>query len=94
MRHIAINNLYNNVVNQVDDRAYDINGNSVDVDETKVAEEVTKLQLDFDAQQYQRDRADAYPSTADQFDMIYHQGIDAWKAEIKKVKDTYPKPSE
>jgi len=44
--------------------------------------------------QYQRDRAVAYPSYADQFDTIYHQGIDAWKAEIKKVKDANPKPSE
>ena len=45
------------------------------------------------AVQYQRDRADAYPSYANQFDTIYHQGIDAWKAEIKKVKDAHPKPS-
>lgn len=57
--------------------------------ESKVAE----LQKAEDANQYQRDRADAYPSYADQFDTIYHQGIDAWKAEIKKVKDAHPKPS-
>ena len=42
--------------------------------------------------QYQRDRASAYPSTADQLDMLYHQGIDGWKSEIKKVKDAHPKP--
>ena len=42
--------------------------------------------------QYQRDRASAYPSTADQLDLLYHQGIDGWKAEIKKVKDQFPKP--
>ena len=58
--------------------------------ESKVAE----LQKAEDANQYQRDRADAYPSYADQFDTIYHQGIDAWKAEIKKVKNAHPKPSE
>ena len=57
--------------------------------ESKVAE----LQKAEDANQYQRDRADAFPSYADQFDTIYHQGIDAWKAEIKKVKDAHPKPS-
>ena len=28
----------------------------------------------------------------DQLDYIYHNGLDAWKAEIKKVKDKYPKP--
>ena len=44
------------------------------------------------ANQYQRDRAEQYPSYADQLDTIYHQGLDAWKAEIKKVKDQFPKP--
>ena len=48
----------------------------------------------IDDTKYQRDRASQYPSYADQFDTIYHQGIDAWKAEIKKVKDAHPKPSE
>ena len=32
-----------------------------------------------------------YPSIADQLDDIYHNGIDAWKATIKAVKDKYPK---
>ena len=47
---------------------------------------------DYDSKQYQRDRASAYPSTADQLDMLYHQGIEGWKAEIQKVKDQFPKP--
>ena len=41
--------------------------------------------------QYQRDRAKAYPSFADQFDTLYHGGYDAWKATIDEVKDKYPK---
>ena len=53
---------------------------------------VTEMQSAEDATQYQRDRAVAYPSIPDQFDTIYHQGIDAWKAEIKAVKDAHPKP--
>ena len=56
--------------------------------QTKLAE----LQADYDSKQYQRDRAVAYPSTADQLDTIYHQGLDAWKAEIKAIKDAHPKP--
>ena len=32
-----------------------------------------------------------YPSIEDQLDDIYHNGIDAWKATIKAVKDKYPK---
>ena len=40
---------------------------------------------------YQEQRAAAYPSIADQLDLIYHSGIDAWKAEITIVKQEYPK---
>jgi len=36
-------------------------------------------------------RANDYPSIADQLDDIYHNGIDAWKATIKTTKDKYPK---
>ena len=27
----------------------------------------------------------------DQLDKIYHEGIDAWKTDIKAIKDKYPK---
>ena len=36
-------------------------------------------------------RATEYPPIKDQLDKIYHSGIDAWKADIKAVKDKYPK---
>jgi hypothetical protein len=36
-------------------------------------------------------RSVAYPSIEEQLDMIYHNGLDAWKAEIKTIKDQYPK---
>ena len=50
-----------------------------------------ELQAEFDAKQYQRDRAKEYPTWQDQLDDIYHNGIDAWKATIKVTKDKYPK---
>ena len=50
------------------------------------------LRDQWDAEQYKRDRAKAYPSIADQLDKIYHEGIDAWKAQIAAVKQEYPKP--
>jgi len=50
-----------------------------------------ELQTAYDAKAYQRDRAVAYPSMADQLDDIYHNGVDAWKATIKAVKDKHPK---
>jgi hypothetical protein len=36
-------------------------------------------------------RQKAYPSFADQFDVIFHNGLDAWKEQIQAVKDKYPK---
>ena len=36
-------------------------------------------------------RAQEYPSYADQFDKIYHEGVDAWKEEIQTIKDKHPK---
>ena len=45
---------------------------------------------------YKEIRRDAYISLLgdvyDQLDYIYHNGLDAWKVEIKKVKDKYTKP--
>ena len=55
-------------------------------------DELKRMQDEFDAQDYARDRKSAYPPFADQFDQIYHDGIDAWKETIKAVKDAHPKP--
>ena len=32
-----------------------------------------------------------YPSIVDQLDKIYHSTLTAWKADIKAIKDKYPK---
>lgn len=40
---------------------------------------------------YVSQRAAEYPSIEDQLDEIYHNGIDAWKINIKETKDKYPK---
>ena len=56
-----------------------------------IGTEVARLQAEYDAQEYSRNRAADYPSIADQLDTLYHGGIDAWKAEVKVVKDKYPK---
>ena len=50
-----------------------------------------ELQTAYDNNKYQRDRAVAYPSIADQLDDLYHNGIDGWKTTIKAIKDKYPK---
>lgn len=57
----------------------------------EVNAEIARLQADYDAKQYQRDRVKEYPSIADQLDTLYHGGYDAWKAEITAIKNKYPK---
>ena len=92
-RHLAIRNTHKNVgVIDGESDAWDLDGNKISIDEEIVTKEMAKLQAEYDATQYQRDRVVAYPSYADQLDTIYHQGLDAWKAEIKVIKDKYPKP--
>ena len=48
---------------------------------------------DLENNSYKSKRAAEYASIPDQLDKIYHSGIDAWKADIKKIKDKYQKPS-
>ena len=61
------------------------------VTDAQIATELARLQTQYDANEYQRQRAQEYPSIADQLDTLYHSGLDAWKAQIKTVKDKYPK---
>ena len=37
-------------------------------------------------------RRQEYPQFAEQFDLLYHGGYDAWKASIDAIKAKYPKP--
>ena len=85
MNHNAIYKLYPQVVT-VDDTAgaFDKDGNKVEIDLTAV-----NAWVDPDA--YKNKRAKEYPSYADQFDTIFHEGLDAWKAQIQAVKNKYPK---
>lgn len=62
--------------------------------EAEIDAKLAELQAEYDAQEYARNRADAYPSFAEQFDLLYHKGVTGLKAELKKTKDKYPKPSE
>ena len=58
------------------------------------AAEVTRIQAEYDANQYQRDRANAYPSLQDQADMQFHDlinGTTTWQDAIQAVKDAHPK---
>ena len=83
-KNLAILALHSNVVTIRGDDAFDANGNPVTYDETAV-------QAYIDAHAYIAKRQQAYPSIADQLDLIYHQGLDAWKTAIQAVKTQFPK---
>ena len=59
--------------------------------EEEIVQKVAELEYQEEINEYQRQRAAEYPSYADQFDQIFHDGIDAWKATILEVKRRYPK---
>ena len=85
MNHEAIYALYPTVVS-VDDAAgaFDAQGNKVVIDEAAVAAWI-------DPNAYKIQRAAAYPSIVDQLDLLYHGGMEAWKAAITAVKEEFPK---
>ena len=91
--HEAIRSVHSEVVT-IDDSAgaFDKDGNRVSLDSTKIAAARKAIDDAYAAKEYQRKRAAEYPSWEDQLDKIYWNGIDAWKADIKKIKDKYPKP--
>ena len=60
------------------------------VDYTEIDKAAKKLQADYDAKSYQRNRE--YPPIGDQLDEIYHKELAEWKKTIKAVKGKHPKP--
>jgi len=85
MNHKAIRALYSNVVT-IDDGtgAFDAQGNQVTID-------MDAVNAWTDPEAYKYKRQQAYPNIADQLDLIYHQGLDAWKSAIQAVKEEFPK---
>ena len=57
----------------------------------KLIEEAESMRPKPPEPTYADKRRAEYPSFADQFDLLYHGGMDAWKAAIQAVKDKYPK---
>ena len=92
--HNAIRKAYPDVVTINDDKgAFDKDGNSVTLEQSKIDTARTTLDTEAAAIAYKGKRKEEYPAIEDQLDDIYHNGIDGWKTTIKAVKDKYPKPS-
>jgi hypothetical protein len=96
MRHLAIRNTHSTVVTingEVD--AFDSKGNLVTLDEALITAEISRLQAEYDSKQYARNRAEAYPSLAEQADMAYwdrQNGTTTLDDAISAVKTEFPKP--
>ena len=88
MNDRGIRALYANVVSITETSdgvsCTDANGDPVTIDQDAVDAWV-------DPEGYKFKRQDEYPSIGDQLDDIYHNGLTKWKANIKVIKDKYPK---
>ena len=71
-----------------------LDSNTTKPTESEIQAEITRLQAEYDANQYQRDRATVYPSIQDQLDMMFwdkKNGTTTWQDAIAKVKTDIPK---
>ena len=59
--------------------------------EEEVVQKVAELTYQQEVEVYKEQRAAEYPSYADQFDKIFHSGVNAWKTQIRTIKERYPK---
>ena len=92
--HEAIYKAYAGTVVRISDvnGAFDKDGKSVTLEQSKIDAARTTLNAEYAALDYSRNRAAEYPSIEDQLDDIYHNGVAGWKTTIKAIKDKYPKP--
>jgi hypothetical protein len=80
------------------DRITWIDGNPTNITKQQILDKQAELKADYDAKQYQRDRAIAYKELKEQFDLLYHDMVadkgdktGEWFKHIKAVKDANPK---
>jgi hypothetical protein len=104
--HEAIYKAYPNTVVSIDDGAgaFDKDGKSVTLEQSKIDAARTTLDAEAAAIKYQTDRttdgSTIYASFGDQLDMLYADMLagkldttGTWATHIKAVKDANPKPS-
>ena len=68
--------------------------NPNNISKADIEAKMVEVQAEYDANQYQRDRAIAYPSIQDQLDMQYWDKVNGttnWEDAIAKVKSDNPK---
>ncbi len=90
-----------------DDGEFEISGADVltflegttPVTEDQITNEMTRVQAEYDSQEYARTRATEYPALAEQLDLLFHdmtagKGTKSgnWYKAVNKVKTDNPKP--
>ena len=104
--HEAIYKAYAGTVVSIDDSkgAFDKDGKSVNLDQSKINSARTELNTEASKVKYKTDRttngSTVYASFGDQLDMLYADMLagkldttGTWATHIKAVKDANPKPS-
>ena len=88
---------------------FSINGNDINqiswdngttpISKADIEAKMTELQAEYDANEYQRERAGQYKELKEQLDLLYHDMVadkgnktGEWYKHIKAVKDANPKP--
>ena len=94
MNHQAIYNTHSNVTS-IDDTegAFDVDGNSVTLDEVLITAEVTRLQTEYDSLAYARSRKQEYDKL-NQWEMHFddqRDGTSTWVDSINEIKVRFPK---
>jgi len=90
-RHESVRKLYPDVITTVDNKSYDSSGNLVIVDEDLVLKENAKLQAEYDAEAYSRNRQAEYPSVQECVHAILDDDLVALQEKRQAVKTKYPK---
>ena len=74
--------------------AWDSDGNSITLDDSKITIELDKLEAAYDALEYARNRAAEYPSQGNQNDMMYKDTKNSTTTHadaVEAVKTKWPK---
>jgi len=96
MLHQAIYNLYTQTISiegYDNVKAFDVDGNSVTLDESLIQAEVTRLQAEYDSLAYARSRKQEYDKLP-QFEMQFddqRDGTSTWVDSINEIKERFPK---
>ena len=93
--HLDLDGIY--IIQRLGNNPCSFGRGSDNIDYQKFLQDVKEQGLgivegpDIITESYATLRRKEYPSLEDQLDKIYHSGVDVWKADIKAIKDKYPK---